>query len=144
MNEKSPSLSLATGGRKRKLIVHDHNIKKEISFSEESLDDFRVKLAASQNQMRKITNFLRSHVGRKSIPINYNQHMSHKSKALKDIYNVGSYEFNCENSSLKQQRPLIYADAEELLDSVIEQRNIVGNCTIKVMADGGQGFLRSA
>lgn len=40
-NEKSASVTLVTGNRKRILIVHD-GIKKHLSFSEENLDNFRV------------------------------------------------------------------------------------------------------
>lgn len=73
--------------------------------------------------MRKISNLLRFNVGRKSIPKNYYQHISQKSKALKDIYKV-------------------YADAEVLLNSVMEKINLEGNSIVKVMANGGQGFLK--
>lgn len=41
---------------------------KEVFFPEESLDNYKVNLNASQNQMKKVTNFIRSHCGKNSIP----------------------------------------------------------------------------
>ncbi|CAH0557396.1 unnamed protein product [Brassicogethes aeneus] len=46
------------------------------------------------------------------------------------------------NLLLKKIRAVIWADAEELLDSVCEQRKLIGNYEIKIMADGGQGFFK--
>lgn len=140
-NGKALDFDLATGGRKRKLVVNN-NLKKELSFSNDSLDSFRVKISASQNQMRVITNFMRCNVGRKSIPKGYKQHMSLQSKVLSDLYKVNSYEFDCEGTANKQERPVVFANAEELLNSVIENRKLVGNCIVKVMADSGQGFFK--
>ena len=37
---------------------------------------------------------------------------------------------------------MVWADAEELLEAVLAEREMVGNVTIKVMADGGQGFFK--
>ena len=68
--------------------------------------------------MKKVTNFIRCAIGKKSIPPNYINHLSSKSKILKDVYKNGFYEFDCEKSSPKQKRPFVYADAEELLDAV--------------------------
>ena len=40
------------------------------------------------------------------------------------------------------KRPVIWADAEQLLEAVFTGRQIIGNYTVKVMVDGGQGFLK--
>ena len=40
------------------------------------------------------------------------------------------------------QRPIIYADAEELVAAVTDARGYIGAVAVKVMADGGQGFLK--
>lgn len=37
---------------------------------------------------------------------------------------------------------MIFADAEELVEAVLEKRNFEGNHTLKIMADGGQGFFK--
>lgn len=118
-------------------IVHQN-----VLFDEESLDNLKVKIGASSSKMKKVTNFLRCHVGRKSIPVAYSKHMTEMSNSLKDVYKTGVYEFECEKSANKALRPVVYADAEELLDVVIEKRNLQGNVTVKVMADGGQGFFK--
>ncbi|GLV37490.1 hypothetical protein CBL_10545 [Carabus blaptoides fortunei] len=58
----------------------------EIVFPTEGLDKFQWTTGASQNQMNKMTNVIRSFAGRKSIPKNYKQHMCEKSNSLGDIY----------------------------------------------------------
>lgn len=46
--------------------------------------------------------------------------------------------FDCEKFPSKQKRPVVYAKAKELLETVIENRKIIGNILIKLMADGGK------
>lgn len=128
-------------GRKSRIIVNPSETEK-IVLTEENLDNFRVNLGASTNQMRKITNFFRSNVGRMSIPPDYLKHMSKKSKIFNDVYKAEIQEFDCEKIPLKQKRPVVYANAEEVLETVIEHRKIIGNVLIKVMADGGQKFFK--
>lgn len=115
-----------------------------MSFDEESLDNFKINLGVSGNQMKKIANFVRCGVGRKSIPPHYAKHLSDKSKVLENVYKHGIYNFDCENDSSKQKhpRPVVYADAEEILDAVIENRKLQGNVIVKALADGGQGFFK--
>ncbi|CAH1106663.1 unnamed protein product [Psylliodes chrysocephalus] len=42
----------------------------------------------------------------------------------------------------KEVRPVVFANAEELLEAVIQNRKLEGNFLIKVIADGGQGFFK--
>lgn len=132
-------ISVSTGGRKKRITINP-SVHKEVVFDEESLDNLRVKLGHSGSQMKKVTNYLRCHVGRKCIPVNYFKHMTEVSNSLKNVYKAGSFEFEC--SAKKEVRPVVYADAEELLDEVIIKRNLQGNVTVKAMADGGQGFFK--
>ena len=37
---------------------------------------------------------------------------------------------------------MVWANAEKLLERVVSERNIIGQYNVKVMADGGQGFLK--
>ena len=138
-------MNLSTGGRQTKIVLNP-SIKKSISFDEESLDNFRINVGVPGNQMRKITNFIRCKVGRKSIPLRYAKHVSDKSKILSDVYKHEVHYFDCESSSNKEKekllRPVVYADAEELLDAIIEHRKIEGNVLVKVLADGGQGSFK--
>lgn len=67
-------------------------------------------------------------------------YLSEKSKTLDPNYKDGYFEFDT-GTAKKQVRPFVWANAADLLDSVIEQRNIIGNILIKVMCDGGQEFL---
>lgn len=91
--------------------------------------------------MRKLANFIRSTAGRKSVPSGFEKHLSEKSKTLNDVYKEDVREFETDKEKI-EKRPVVWADAEELLKAVLENKNQIGNFKIKVMADGGQGFLK--
>ena len=46
------------------------------------------------------------------------------------------------NTKGKEKRPVIWTNAEKIVEYVLEKQNFVDNYTIKVMADGGQGFFK--
>ena len=104
-------LSVSTGCRKKRITINP-TVNKAVVFDEESLDNFKVKLGASSSQMKKVTNYLRCHVGRKCIPVNYLKHMTDMSNSLKNVYKIGLFSFECEKSANKQVRPVVYADAD--------------------------------
>lgn len=43
---------------------------------------------------------------------------------------------------MKKIRPVVWANAGEVLEAVLDNRNQISNCDIKIMADGGQGFFK--
>ena len=94
------------------------------------------------NGMKKLSNFIQSTAGRNAVPSHAIKTLSDRSKALQDLYTGGFYEFDIEQSSVKHKRPVIWADAEQLLEAVLTGSQIIGNYTVKVMADGGQGFFK--
>ncbi|CAH0559569.1 unnamed protein product [Brassicogethes aeneus] len=47
-----------------------------------------------------------------------------------------------EINSLKQKRTVVWADAEELVEMVLNERKLIGNYTVKIMADSGQGSFK--
>ena len=57
------------------------------------------------------------------------------------MYNLSYYKFEAGDGK-EVTRPVIWANAEELVVSVAEERDIKGPMFVKVMADGGQGFLK--
>ena len=71
--------------------------------------------------------------------------MSEKSKSLDFVYKTKILDFDTEDKRGKEKRPVIYANAEELVEAALDKRNLEGNYVInyviKVMADGGQGFF---
>ncbi|CAH0558605.1 unnamed protein product [Brassicogethes aeneus] len=133
-------IKLSTGGKQAKIIINPVN-KKKVEFSQERLNQYQIHSGSSSNQMRILTNFLRSNAGKKSVPKNYRNSVKEKSQILQSIYQSGTYEFEIDHGR-KEKRPAIWADAEELVNMVIEQRRHIGNCKIKIMADGGQGFFK--
>lgn len=141
VRSKGVEVELNTHGRSRNITLTKKG-EKNVIFLEEKLDNFQNVTGSSSNHMRKLANFIRSTVGRKSIPKNYQSHMSEKSKSLEDCYKTGEYEFDIKKGEPKQSRPVVWADSETLLEAVIRERNYIGNYLIKVMADGGQGSFK--
>ena len=94
--------------------------------------------------MKKLTNFIRVNAGKQSIPKFYLKHLSEKRRTLENIYKVSQLDFDIPNKkgNNKSLRYVVYADAEELLDKILEERSENNNVLVKVMADGGQGFLK--
>lgn len=96
----------------------------------------------SLTQLEKVTNFIRATAGKRSIPPYYRDHASKKAKTLEDVYQCGHYNLDVEKEPEKENRPVVYADAEALLNSVMEARKQYGEVVIKLMADGGKGFFK--
>lgn len=138
-NTKNVSLDLSTSGRKMKITV---NPKKEekIVFNTENLDNYGESTGASGKEMKKITNFLRSNAGKKSVPSFYRNHASDHLKQLKNIYKNDVHEFDAEKK-FKEKRPVVWADATELLEAVMVKRGITNGVLVKLMLDGGQNFF---
>ena len=133
---------LNTAGSKARITVHMKKEKK-IIFSDQSLDDFQAITASSTNCMKKLVNFIRSSAGRNSVPTNYNQHMYEKSNMVENIYTEGLYAFQADKEAI-ENRPVVYANATELLDILFEKPIIehIEKTKIKQMADGGQDFFK--
>ena len=62
---------------------------------------------------------------------------------MENIYKEGLYEFQTDKEGIRN-RPVVYANATELLDFVFEKGNIehIEKTKIKLKADGGQDFLK--
>lgn len=130
-----------TAGRKTRLVLNP-DVRKEVIFTAEGLENYQVNTRSSLNDMKKLSNFLRSYAGKKSVPTSITNHLSRTSKKLQDLYKEGIFEFDTEKSTQKAERAVVWADASELLETIFIQRNIIGNYLVKVMADGGQGFCK--
>ncbi|CAH1101844.1 unnamed protein product [Psylliodes chrysocephalus] len=102
-------------------------IQKEIVFTSEGLDKFQSTTGAPQNQMNKMTNFIRSFAGRKSIPKNYKQHMREKSNSVKDIYENAICPFEAKEGMVN--RPVVYANTTNLINAIFERRNQTATST---------------
>ena len=71
--------------------------------------------------MKKLTKLLRCNIGKKSVPAYIIKHLSEKSKTLDTLYNEGRFEFDTGNDKTsKLMRPVVWANASDLLDSVID------------------------
>ena len=138
---KNISVNLSTGGKPAKVTLNPATSKRAIFFSPDHLDNLQTNEGFSDRKMEKITNFIRTSAGKKSIPSNYRQHRQEKSKILLDCYKKDHFEF--ETSEGKSFRPVIYADAMQLVERIIEERQTEGsNMNFKVVSDGGQNFFK--
>lgn len=131
------------GGSKPTRVAINTKERKNVHFTAETLDDYQVKTGASGRNMTKLTNFIRKTAGRNSVPADYRTHCSETGKILETFYSEGIFEFDVGSgkSAKQESRPVVYARASDLLEAVIKERNLKGNYSVKVMADGGQGFL---
>lgn len=139
---KNVPVNLTTGGRKATVILNPTPNRSSPFFSEEHLDNLQTNEGFSGRQMEKITNFIRSSAGKKSIPSHYRQHRREKSKVLSECYNIGNFEMETTTAG-KLPRPVVYADASQIFDKIVDERKaVVGEMCIKVVCDGGQNFFK--
>lgn len=135
-------LNLNTRGPKTTICVKPRR-EKSPEFPVESLANFKTNTGSSYNQMKKFVTFVRQYAGKKSVPSFAVQQISIKDKALSDFYFDSEFEFDTPGSKgPREKRPCIWADAQELVEAVVDERKLVGSYTVKVMADGGQGFFK--
>ena len=134
-------VTLSTKGTKATVVLNPDK-EQQIMFTHEALDDLQIFLNnASNKQMRHLTQWLRVHCGRKSVIPGYANHVSINGKKLEDLYEITEDVFDIGDGK-KIKRPVVYAKAEEVVNTVSEARNYLGSTTVKVMVDGGQGFLK--
>lgn len=131
---------LESGGGQPARVIFNGKVKKEVLFDADSLHQFKVNSGSTHRGMLKMTNYLRAHLGRNSVSKNITKKLSEKSNLLESCYKAGNFSFDTKMG--KENRAVVWADAEELVSSVIDARNLVGNYSLKVSADGGQGFLK--
>lgn len=151
--KKNVDVSLSTMGNKLNLTVHPKK-EKEPYFPLEFFYNYQANTGASRNHMKTIGNLLRCGAGRKAVPKDLLRQTSEQGKTLNKIYKVEKFELEVEKEKKdkeivkdksfvpKATRPVVYADATELLETIIRERGIVGNYLVKVMADSGQGFFK--
>lgn len=132
---------LKTAGLSSRLTLNMKR-KSDVFFDADTLHRFQVHTTSTQKHMRKVTNLLRTHAGKNSVEKGVLKSLSEKSNRLDSCYKSDFLLFDIEKKKIKEKRPVIWADAETLVETVIEERNLIGGYTIKVMADGGQGFLK--
>ena len=91
--------------------------------------------------MKGTANWIRTVFGRDSIEPGYCGHLVEKSKTLEDLYHVKDDMFDLEGGK-RDIRPIVFANAEEILDKVMEERDIIGYPNVIALADGGGGFFK--
>lgn len=147
VESKMDEVSLSTGGRKLRVKINPIRVAK-VRISVDRLRNFQINTRLSGRQMQKITNFLQCEIGQKAVPSHYRKTRSKASKILQEFYHIEHLLFDVENSKAKPEqkskeiRPVVYANATELLEAVVENRQLIGNYVVKVCADGGRDFFK--
>jgi hypothetical protein len=133
-------LKLSTQGRKMRVSINPSE-RKEVKFTLESLDNLQGALGnISDRQMNIHTNWLKCTTGKSSVPAKHKQHMSERSKELSFLYKKDNMVFDGYGKT-QVTRPVVWADAKEVVQAISKCRSF-DNPIIKVMADGGQKFLK--
>ena len=134
------SLTLSTKGAKARVTLNPKTVE-TTKFSNESLAELQLHLNNISNRhMKGIAKWLRVHGGRSIVEPNFANHITKKGMILSDLYNLSKLSF--EDGDETVERPVVWANAEDLLSAVADERGIGGQLFVKVMADGGQGFLK--
>lgn len=108
-------------GKKIKVILNGNKNDKQTLFFKESLDNYFVENNMSSNKMRKLSTFVRSQTGWKSVLTNYHCHVSEKINSFEEVYKSSdTFEFETSTSKTKEKRPVVWANASELVEAVIE------------------------
>ena len=135
------SVTLSTKGSKARVLLNPAPQETKLQFSSESLDSLQMNLDNISNKhMKKIANYLRVQGGRQIVEPGYSNHVTLKGKVLENLYSLSYSTFDVKDGV--EKRPIVYADAESVVSAVIDARGYLGSASVKVMADGGQGFLK--
>ena len=93
-----------------------------------SLDNLQSTLGNFSNtKMNLVTNFLRAHGGKKSVQAYYREHMIDQGKILQHLYKKEIVSFH-DTKGNELKRPVVWADAHELVDAVVERVCWEGFC----------------
>ena len=114
-------------GHNTRIVVNPIKKAKTVEFTTESLDNFRVNTRSSLRQMKQVTTLIRYNVGRNAVPSNYVEYMSKNSKLMNHLYHLDELYFDTDSTEGKEKRPIVWANAEELLDYVVNERKLIGD-----------------
>ena len=135
------TLTLSTKGPKARVTLNPAPRKPTPQFSHESLDKLQIHINNISNKhMKAIAQFIRANIGRKCVEPGYANHITEKGQTLADIYHLSHHEF--EDNDKKVTLPVVWANAEEVISTISDAREFIGKVFVKVMADGGQNFLK--
>ena len=134
-------LTLASKGKPTRVTLNPEPVKSTV-ISHDKLDQLQSGLGnLSNTAMKGTANWIRTVFGRKSIEPGYADHVVDISKKLEDLYHVKEDIFDLEGGK-RDTRPIVFANAEEILDRVMEERYYVGYPNVIALADGGGGFFK--
>jgi len=142
-NTRNVSLQLSTKGVSARVVLNPIS-KEPTVISHESLHDLQIGIGnQSSTRMRKVSNWVRTHVGRSSIPPGYDKARTAKSNILSCAFNVKKdQEFDGNGDAGKVTRPVVYADCKSIINRICAERDYAGTPNVIIMADGGGKFFK--
>ena len=140
---RDAAITLQSKGNTTRIVVNPTN-ETPASISQEKLDELQAGLNNLPNRkMEGVANLYRSIHGRKSIEKGYKEHIVENSAILDHFYHLKDVKFDLTETQGGGEalRPIVYADAKQLIDRVCEERGITSP-NIIVMIDGGGKFFK--
>ena len=114
---------LATEGSKSRVILINPKIKNPVKISHENLHDLQIGLGnLSKTKMKKVTNWVRTLVGRKSIPVGYKESLVAKSGLFSEEFWLEERIFEGNGTNKEVLRPVVYADCELMVSRICKER----------------------
>ena len=128
-------------GSKLRVTLNPEKEKEIVQITHDTLNTRVTTLDLFNTKINKVTHLLQNQLGRKSVLPYHRNFLIERGKYLFELYKVENLSFkdSCNNSI---NIFLVYANAEDILDKICDERAFGNPRLVKVMIDGGQGFLK--
>lgn len=134
-------LDLHTKGSKLRVTLNPEKEKETVKLTHTALDSLSMELGLSNNKVKKVNHLIRTQFGRNSVQPYHRSHLTKKGNFLFELYKFENITFKDSCNNLIN-RCLVFADAEDIIDRICDVRGYDYPGVVKVMIDGGQGFLK--
>ena len=138
---KDAQLEISTQGAKLSIVVNPESSDPKQKLSHDDMRELQSKLGLSNSRLKDAGHWIRKTFGRKTIQPYFRESTSEALKEFDDLYQEEVLPFHT-TTGTETAKPLIYAEAETLLDFVCNKRNLTGDLIIKLYMDGGQGTFK--
>ena len=91
--------------------------------------------------MRKVSDWVRTHAGRRSIPVGVKEAPTAKYILISGELSVEEAELDGNGDKGKVLRPVIYSDCENMVNRICKERGYLGVPNVVMLVDGGGSFF---
>ena len=140
-DHKTVQLDLHTKGSKLRVTLNPEKEKERVELTHSALDSLSLDLGLSNTKVKKVNQFIRTQFGRESVQPYHRSHLTERGNHLFELYKFENISFT-DSSNNPIDRCLVFADAEDIIDRICDFRGYDYPGLVKVMIDGGKGFLK--